>query len=132
MELKSLSDACQLGHDVLVNATGFGSRKLRDVQDQGLEMIRGQTVVVKSNYDKLFMHDTGETYTYAIPRLDGTVVLGGTRHKDSVFLEESISIYQNTSQQTRRIIESLDTTSAFARLGRVASGLNQNFSMANM
>ena len=84
MELKSLSDACQLGHDVLVNATGFGSLKLRDVQDQGLEMIRGQTVVVKSNYDKLFMHDTGETYTYVIPRLDGTVVLGGTRHKDSV------------------------------------------------
>ncbi|KAH8428356.1 FAD-dependent oxidoreductase [Aspergillus melleus] len=84
MDLKSLSDACELGHDILVNATGFGSLKLQDVQDQDLEMIRGQTVVVKSNYDKLFMHDTGETYTYAIPRLDGTVVLGGTRQKDSV------------------------------------------------
>lgn len=84
MDLKSLSDARELGHDILVNATGFGSLKLQDVHDQDLEMIRGQTVVIKSSYNKLFMHDTGKSYTYAIPRLDGTVVLGGTRQNDSV------------------------------------------------
>ncbi|OGM48266.1 hypothetical protein ABOM_002115 [Aspergillus bombycis] len=84
MDLKSLSDARELGHDILINATGFGSLTLQDVHDHDLETIRGQTVVVKSGYDKLFMHDTGETYTYAIPRLDGTVVLGGTRQKNSV------------------------------------------------
>lgn len=84
MDLKSLSDARKLGHDILVNATGLGSLRLQDVQDQDLEMIRGQTVVVKSSYNKLLMHDNDQTYTYAIPRLDGTVVLGGTRQKDSV------------------------------------------------
>lgn len=83
MDLRSLSDARELGHDILINATGLGSLRLQDVQDQDLELIRGQTVVVRSNYDKLFMHDNGKTYTYAIPRLDGTVVLGGTRQKGS-------------------------------------------------
>ena len=82
--LNSLADARSLGHDVLINATGFGSRFLRDVKDDNIEMIRGQTILVKHDYDKLFMRDTGDTYTYAIPRLDGTVILGGTRHKDSL------------------------------------------------
>ena len=84
MDLKSLSDARKLGHDILINATGLGSLNLQDVQDQDLEMVRGQTVVVKSNCIKLFMHDNGKAYTYAIPRLDGTVVLGGTRQRNSV------------------------------------------------
>lgn len=84
MNLNSLSDARKLGHDILINATGLGSLNLQDVQDQDLEMVRGQTVVVKSNCNKLFMHDNGKAYTYAIPRLDGTVVLGGTRQRNSV------------------------------------------------
>jgi len=86
MTLASLSEAQSLGHDVLINATGFGSLTLNDVRDQSVELIRGQTMLVKSNYDKLFMHDTGDTYTYVIPRLDGTAVLGGTRHKGSVYV----------------------------------------------
>ncbi|OJJ08939.1 hypothetical protein ASPVEDRAFT_77504 [Aspergillus versicolor CBS 583.65] len=84
MTLNSLSEAHSLGHDVLINATGFGSLTLNDVRDQNVELIRGQTMLVKSDYDKLFMRDTGDTYTYVIPRLDGTAVLGGTRHKGSV------------------------------------------------
>ena len=84
MELKSLSDARVLWHDVLINATGFGSLKLQDVQDRNMEMIRGQTALVKSNLKELLIHDNGETYTYAIPRLDGTVILGGIRDWDSL------------------------------------------------
>lgn len=84
MNLSSLSDARSLGHDVLVNATGFGSMKLTDVADNDIEMIRGQTILVNSSYNKLFLRDTGDTYTYAIPRLDGTVILGGIRQWDSV------------------------------------------------
>ena len=87
MELKSLSDARVLGHDVLINATGFGSLKLQDVQDRNVEMIRGQTALVKSNLKELLIHDNGETYTYAIPRLDGTVILGGIRDWDSLWVE---------------------------------------------
>lgn len=82
--LESLSDVRNLGHDVLINATGFGSLFLNDVRDTNIEMIRGQTILVKSDYNKLFMRDTGDTYTYVIPRLDGTVVLGGSRHKNSL------------------------------------------------
>jgi len=84
MNLSSLSDACSLGHDVLVNATGFGSLTLADVLDEDVDMIRGQTMVVRSDYNKLFMRDSGDTYTYAIPRLDGTVVLGGVRQRDTL------------------------------------------------
>jgi glycine/D-amino acid oxidase-like deaminating enzyme len=86
MTLNSLSEAHSLGHDVLINATGFGSLTLNDVRDQNVELIRGQTMLVKSDYDKLFMRDTGDTYTYVIPRLDGTAILGGTRHKGSVYV----------------------------------------------
>ncbi|CAG7925231.1 unnamed protein product [Penicillium olsonii] len=84
MNLESLSDARDLGHDVLINASGFGSLKLKDVQDVDVEMVRGQTMVVESNYNKIFMYDTGRTYTYVLPRLDGTVILGGTRQKDTM------------------------------------------------
>lgn len=86
MTLNSLSEARSLRHDVLVNATGFGSLTLDDVRDQNVELIRGQTMLVRSNYDKLFMRDTGDTYTYVIPRLDGTAILGGTRHRGSVYV----------------------------------------------
>ena len=84
MSLESLSDARDLGHDVLINASGFGSLKLKDVQDMDVEMVRGQTMVVESNYNKIFMYDTSRTYTYVLPRLDGTVILGGTRQKDTM------------------------------------------------
>lgn len=92
MTLNSLSEARSLGHDVLVNATGFGSLTLNDVRDQNVELIRGQTMLVRSNYDKLFMRDTGDTYTYVIPRLDGTAILGGTRHKGSAYVACDFSI----------------------------------------
>jgi len=84
MDLNSLLDARNLGHDVLINASGFESLTLGDVRDKDVEMIRGQTMIVKSDYNRLFMHDTGNTYTYIIPRLDGTVILGGIRQWDSV------------------------------------------------
>jgi D-amino-acid oxidase len=84
MSLNSLSDAAAIPHDVIINATGVGAAKLADVQDQDVRKIWGQTIVVKSEYDKLFMHDNGRTYTYAIPRLDGTVILGGIRRSGAM------------------------------------------------
>lgn len=77
--LKSLSDVDDLGHDVLVNATGIGSEALSDVQDKEVQKIWGQTIICKSDYKKVFMRDDGGTYTYVIPRLDGTVIVGGIR-----------------------------------------------------
>ena len=77
-ELKSLSEARSDGHDVLINATGFGAKFLDDVADQDVQLIRGQTHLVKTDVKKIFMRH-GKDYTYVIPRLDGTAILGGIK-----------------------------------------------------
>ena len=86
MHLTALSDAQVLGHDVLVNATGFGSKYLKDVQDRDIELVGGQTLLVKSNHNKMFSRDDSEGYTYAIPRGDGTMILGGCRTPNARYL----------------------------------------------
>ncbi|KAL5363215.1 hypothetical protein BJX96DRAFT_167299 [Aspergillus floccosus] len=60
------------------------AHKLVDVADKNIDLVRGQTIIVKSNYDKVFLHDNSKHYTYAIPRLDGTVILGGVRQYGSI------------------------------------------------
>lgn len=82
MNLASLADAHHLGHDVLINATGAGPKYLDDIQDESMELLKGQTMIIKSDYNKSFMRDDGKDYTYVIPRLDGTVILGGIRDPD--------------------------------------------------
>lgn len=79
MDVKSLSELKDFGQDILINATGVGSASLLDVQDEEVQMIRGQTIVVKHGYNKAMQRDDGSNYTYAIPRMDGTVILGGVR-----------------------------------------------------
>ena len=83
VHLDSLADARSYGHDILINASGFGSRYLQDVDDPNIELVRGQTMLVESTYPKSFMFDTGSSYTYVIPMLDGTAVIGGTRTRES-------------------------------------------------
>lgn len=78
MNLKGLSDLSGFGHDVLVNATGWGAKFLADVADQDVQQIRGQTLLIKTDYDKIFMRH-GKDYTYVIPRLDGTAIVGGIK-----------------------------------------------------
>jgi glycine/D-amino acid oxidase-like deaminating enzyme len=86
-DLKSLSDLKGFGHEVLVNATGFGSKFLTDVADQNVQQIRGQTVLVKTPHDKIFMRH-GKDYTYVIPRLDGTAILGGIKQVDQTWVSD--------------------------------------------
>lgn len=76
--LKSLADLKGSGHDVLVNATACGSRFLADVADPKVQEVRGQTMLVKTSYNKIFMRH-GKDYTYVIPRLDGTAIIGGIK-----------------------------------------------------
>ena len=83
-ELKNLE--LDGGHDLIINATGVGSLTLQDVQDKEVEMIRGQTILVRHNYEKAFQRDDGTNYTYAIPRLDGSVILGGVRQFGRVYV----------------------------------------------
>lgn len=86
MTVGSLSSLKCLGHDVLINASGLGALKLRDVKpDPELKTVFSQLVLVKTDYDRIFMRhgkDYSEAYTYVLPRLDGTAALGGIREYD--------------------------------------------------
>ncbi|KAJ4371411.1 hypothetical protein N0V83_004628 [Neocucurbitaria cava] len=94
MNLSSLSEAKSQGQDVLVNATGYGSKFLEDIQDQDVQLVRGQTLHVKSNYDKIYMRH-GKDYTYAISRLDGTCILGGIKQYGQTEKEVDMDIQQD-------------------------------------
>ena len=76
--IRSLDDLRGMGHDVLVNATGTGSMRLSDVGDTNLQEVRGQSLLVKTKYDKLFTR-RGKDYTYVYARGDGTAILGGIK-----------------------------------------------------
>ncbi|KAJ4252753.1 hypothetical protein NW762_010659 [Fusarium torreyae] len=78
----ALLDLDGMGHDILINATGVGTRLLKDVKDTEVIPIRSQTVLVRTNYDKVLMRhgaDYSVPFTYVIPRGDGTAILGGFR-----------------------------------------------------
>lgn len=89
MTLNSLSDTHILHPDVIINATGAGSRDLTDVKDPEVEKVRGQTIIVKSDFDQVLMRDDGKAYTYAISRMDGTTILGGVRQVENVYVLSS-------------------------------------------
>ncbi|KAJ6024742.1 hypothetical protein N7540_005539 [Penicillium herquei] len=82
MTVQSLSDLRDLGHDYLINAAGIGPRYLRDVMDQTVQEVRGQTILVKSDFDKIWIR-RGKDYTYALGRQDGTTILGGIKQFDN-------------------------------------------------
>ncbi|SPO07234.1 related to D-amino acid oxidase [Cephalotrichum gorgonifer] len=82
----SLKELAGMGHHVLINATGTGSKYLTDVQDDKVLEVRGQTVLVKSSYPKCWMR-RGQDYTYHIPRGDGTAILGGIKEYGSTSTE---------------------------------------------
>ncbi|KAF9890086.1 hypothetical protein FE257_006247 [Aspergillus nanangensis] len=81
--IRSLADLNGFGHDVLVNATGCGSKFLYDVADQDVQQVRGQTILVKTDFDRIVMRH-GKDYTYVIPRLDGTAILGGIKQMNNI------------------------------------------------
>lgn len=64
---------------IVVNASGLGAASL--AKDDNVIAIRGQTLLVKSDFDRVVFRQ-GSEWAYAIPRMySGTVVLGGvTQH----------------------------------------------------
>lgn len=75
--VQSLDELKDLGHDILVNASGVASRTLTDVLDDKVITDRTYTTLVRSDYDKSFVRRTATEYTYIFGRGDGTTVLGG-------------------------------------------------------
>ncbi|RKP04717.1 hypothetical protein THASP1DRAFT_33480 [Thamnocephalis sphaerospora] len=78
------SSAAQL-QQVVVNCTGNGARYLGGIGDTDVYPTRGQTVLIRSHgLCKTYALHGHDTINYAIPRDDGTVVLGGTyQHHNS-------------------------------------------------
>lgn len=75
--IQSLDELADMGHDVLVNASGLASLTLTDVLDTKIITDRTYTTLIKSDYDKIFVRRTASEYTYIFGRGDGTTVLGG-------------------------------------------------------
>lgn len=75
----SLEEASKIAPcDAIVNATGVGSRYLRDVMDDKVQSVRGQTMIVKCEAAEIEACHS-DKYTYVIPHGDGTATLGGIK-----------------------------------------------------
>ncbi|KAK5203325.1 hypothetical protein LTR41_010968 [Exophiala xenobiotica] len=79
---RCLGDLKEMGHDVLVNATSFGSAKLQDVQEKNLVLVKQQNIRVRhSSHNRLYIRrgEMGEYYSTAFAHSDGTVYIGGIK-----------------------------------------------------
>lgn len=83
--VSALSELQGLGHDVLVNAAGFGAQTLQDVREKNLKSWRLQCVVANNDtYNRLFIRrGPNGYYSTAFSRLDGTVYCGGVLTEDT-------------------------------------------------
>ncbi|OJD35864.1 d-amino acid dehydrogenase [Diplodia corticola] len=94
--------------DVLVNAAGNGARDLllpssstfpagdgNGGEKAKMQPVRGQTHVVRTGWDRVFMRQ-GSQYTYCIPRLDGTAVVGGVKGAGADDVDPRVSEDQRT------------------------------------
>lgn len=68
--------------DIVVNCTGIRAKEL--TRDQSLIASRGHNLIVKAPQIRQTMSmETKSSYTYIIPRSDGTVVLGTTKEENN-------------------------------------------------
>ncbi|KAF9023700.1 nucleotide-binding domain-containing protein [Hymenopellis radicata] len=78
-EIQHISELKSFKADVYVNAAGCGAKFLGGVEDDEVELIRGQTMLVRNDKETKIMIRHGKEYTYSLPRLDGTCILGGVK-----------------------------------------------------
>lgn len=88
-KVSSLADLKGMGHDVLVNATGFGAQSLSDVQEKRITALRQQNIRIrKAGYNSLFIRwGKDGYYSTAFARGDGTIYIGGVKTKGIVDFE---------------------------------------------
>jgi hypothetical protein len=79
--VKSLRDLRGMGHDVLINATGFGAMKLLDVEEKRIVPVRQQNLRLrKDGYNRCYIRRGPDGYySTAFARGDGTVYMGGIK-----------------------------------------------------
>ncbi|KAJ6007636.1 nucleotide-binding domain-containing protein [Penicillium herquei] len=90
--VKALRDLKGLGHDVLINATAFGSRNLLDVEEKRIVSMRQQNIRIrKEGYNRLYIRrGVDGYYSTAFARGDGTIYIGGIKNLGSHDFEPNL------------------------------------------
>ncbi|KAF1344937.1 hypothetical protein BDV97DRAFT_373289 [Delphinella strobiligena] len=69
---------------ILINCSGSGTRFLKDVADEDMKFVKGQTMLVKADHDKILICRGKIEYTYVPGHGDGTAILGKAKNWGSV------------------------------------------------
>jgi glycine/D-amino acid oxidase-like deaminating enzyme len=90
--VKSLRDLKGMGHDVLVNATGFGATNLLDVRETKITPVRQQNLRIrKHGYNRLYIRrGVNGYYSTAFARDDGTIYIGGIKSEGDLSTEADL------------------------------------------
>lgn len=89
---------------IFVNASGLGSKYLRDVQDTACYPDRGQNVLYRTDLTGTSFFRNGLEYTYIIPRpLSQAVVLGGVKQRDNVSPDPDPEIARDEIARAHRL-----------------------------
>lgn len=101
-EVQSLAEAEKLtGASLIVNASGLGAKALAN--DAAVRGYRGQTMLVKSDFDEVRMIK-GSEYTYVIPRMfSGGVILGGISQEDDYDTSVDADLRKDILQRVNRM-----------------------------
>jgi len=99
-EVKSFDEARRLtGTKLVVNASGVGAKTFGD---SSVKPIRGQTMFVKTKFNKLVMKE-GSEYTYVIPRANsGGVIMGGIK-SDRLDADVDVDLKRDILTRVNRI-----------------------------
>lgn len=82
--VRSLFDLKGMDRHILINCSGSGTRFLKDVADEDMKFVKGQTMLVKADHDKILICRGKIEYTYVPGHGDGTAILGKAKNWGSV------------------------------------------------
>ncbi|KAJ5123811.1 D-amino-acid oxidase [Penicillium bovifimosum] len=89
---------------VFINASGWGSKALTDVQDESCFPERGQNVFLTTDRCDTMYFRNGKEYTYIIPRpLSKGIVLGGVKQQGNLSPEVDMEIARDEIARAHRL-----------------------------
>ncbi|KAJ5933291.1 hypothetical protein N7516_007780 [Penicillium verrucosum] len=89
---------------VFINASGWGSKTLTDVQDDNCFPERGQNVFLATDQCHTLYLRNGKEYTYVIPRpLSNGVILGGVKQQGNLSPEVDMDIAWDEIARAHRL-----------------------------
>ncbi|KAL4779149.1 hypothetical protein BJX76DRAFT_99211 [Aspergillus varians] len=89
---------------IFINASGLGSKTLRDVQDDRCFAERGQNVFYRTSNCHTLYFRNGKEYTYIIPRpLSRGVILGGVKQRENLSPHVDMEIAMDEVARAHRL-----------------------------